>query len=128
MLLRDIYFFWEEFHQKESNFEFQASKQAGHEGWLVFLLQFCGITSLDRTLPLHFFVMEDERKKATPSRGEGCLRGAQVPFLSPPSLSLSWPIKQATPHLSCQLSLQRGFVCWSPRQRLRKSKICYFSI
>lgn len=53
---------------------------------MVFLLQFCGITSLARTLPLHFFVKEDERKKMTLTRGEGHLVGAQV--LVSPSIAL----------------------------------------
>lgn len=53
---------------------------------MVFLLQFCGITSLARTLPLYFFVKEDKRKKMTLTRGEGCVVGAQV--LVSPSIVL----------------------------------------
>ena len=62
---------------------------------MVFLLQVCGITSPDRTLPLRFFVTEDGRRKAAPSRGEGCLGEPRL-HSSRPSLSLPRPGRQAT--------------------------------
>ena len=41
------------------------------------MLQFSGITSLDKTLPLNLLMMED-LKKMTLTKGEGWLVGAQV--------------------------------------------------
>ena len=67
------------------------------------------------------------KEKSRSQQRRGLLGGAQAPLLSPIALLVA-ARKTGHTHLSCQVSLQRGFVCGSPRQRLRKSKICYFSI
>lgn len=81
--------------------------------------------ALDRVFSLNLLMIKDV-KEMTLSRGQGSWWEPR--FFLPPLESLSWSIKQATQHFSHRVCLQGWFACVSPRWRLRKSKICYFSI